>query len=98
MSLNDNIKKRKVSVEHGVWPDFTNNFSDFVSDPKWKSIIQDKKELLDKLIDFIEKDYKKYNGYYHVLPSKHLGKLFCVIFILFLLSNTSDECFNSNFI
>lgn len=79
----ENTKKRKLSSEYGVWPDFKNNLEDFVSDPKWKSIIHEKKDLLDKLLDFIEKDYKKYNGYYHILPSKHLGK---ALFIFNLVS------------
>lgn len=74
-SLTSEPKKRKLSSEHGLWPDFKNNLEEFVQDLKWKSIIQDKKELLDKLLEFIEKDYKKYNGYYHILPSKHLGKI-----------------------
>ena len=54
------------------WPDFSNNFQDYVSDPKWKQIIEDKKVLIDMLLSFIEKDYQKYKGYFQILPSKHL--------------------------
>ena len=55
-----------------LWPDFNNNFGDYVTDPKWKKIIASKKQLLDKLLTFIEADYKKYNGYFKILPAKHL--------------------------
>jgi uracil-DNA glycosylase len=54
------------------WPDFINNFSDYVSDPKWKQLLDEKKELIDILLTFIEKDYNKYRGYFQILPSKNL--------------------------
>ena len=62
----------KKAKEYGVWEDFSNNFETFVSDEKWKSLIREKKDLLDKLLELIEKNYNKYNGYFHILPSKNL--------------------------
>lgn len=54
------------------WPDFSNNFHDYVLDPKWKNILIEKKKLIDILLTFIEKDYAKYKGYFQILPSKNL--------------------------
>ena len=68
------LKKAKTvdTKDCGVWDDFTNNFESFVPDEKWKSLVRDKKDLLDKLLELIEKNYEKYNGYFHILPSKNL--------------------------
>lgn len=61
----------KISKEV-LWPNFENDFEDTIQDQKWKAILLKNRDLLDTLCSHVEASYKKFNGYFNILPPKKL--------------------------